>query len=110
MEDALDNLLAQYSDDISMLIGKIYRDSGYMSITVLQGNSVATAKPVIFEIEIPAGAGRGAYVNQLAGQYQDAEYEFLLARNSKFEITGIEKNEEPIPTQTIIKMRLIADE
>lgn len=110
MEDALDNLLAQYSDDISMLIGKIYRDSGYMSTTVLQGNSVATAKPVIFEIEIPAGAGRGAYVNQLAGQYQDAEYEFLLARNSKFEITGIEKNEEPIPPQTIIKMRLIADE
>lgn len=110
MEDALDDLIAQYGDDSSKLIGKIYRDSGYMSTTVLQGNGVATAKPVIFEIEVPVGTGRGAYVNQLAGQYQDAEYEFLLPRNSKFEITGIEENEEPIPPQTIIKMRLIADE
>ena len=54
--------------------------------------------------------GRGAYVNKLAGQYEDKEYEFLIARGSKFEITGVEINEEPIPPQTIIKMRLIVDE
>ena len=51
-----------------------------------------------------------AYVNKLAGQYEDKEYEFLIARGSKFEITGVEINEEPIPPQTIIKMRLIVDE
>lgn len=109
MEDALDGLIAQYGDDSSNLIGKIYHDSGYMSTTVLHGNSVATAKPVVFEIEVPSGKGHGAYVNQLAGQYQDAEYEFLIKRGSKFEITGIDENEEPIPPQTIIKMRLISD-
>ncbi len=107
MEDALDELIEQHGDQ---LIGKIYHDKGYMSTTVLQGNSVATAKPVIFEIDIPSGVGRGAYVNQLAGQYQDAEYEFLLPRGSNFEITEIIENEEPIPPQTIIRMRMIVNE
>ena len=110
MEDALDELIAQYGDDSAQLIGKVYHDNGYMSTTALHGNPVATAKPVIFEIDIPAGTGRGAYVNQLAGQYQDAEYEFLLARGSKFTITEIVENDEPIPPQTIIKMRMIVDE
>ncbi len=45
-----------------------------------------------------------------SGLAEDQEYEFLIARGSKFEITGVEINEEPIPPQTIIKMRLIVDE
>ena len=109
-EGALDGLISQYGDDNAGLIGKIYKDSGYMSTTALKGNAVANAKPVIFDIEVPSGTGRGAYVNQLAGQYQDTEYEFLLARNSKFEIIAIEENDEPIPPQTIIRMRMIVDE
>lgn len=110
MEDALDDLVAQYGDDWSRFVGKTYRDSGYMSTTALHGNAVATAKPVVFEIDVPAGIGRGAYINQYAGQYQDVEFEFLLPRGSQFIITGIEKNEEPIPPQTIIKMRMIVNE
>lgn len=102
MEDALDSLIEQYGDDISGLIGKTYRDSGYMSTTVLHGNPVATVKPVIFEIEVPAGTGRGAYVNQLAGQYQDAEYEFLIRRNASFLIKGIEEDADS--GKMIIKM------
>ena len=109
-EGALDGLISQYGDDNAELIGKIYKDSGYMSTTALKGNAVANAKPVVFDIEVPSGTGRGAYVNQLAGQYQDTEYEFLVARNSKFEIIAIEENDEPIPPQTIIRMRMIVDE
>ena len=110
MENVLDELISQYGDDSAGLIGKIYKDSGYMSTTALYGNPVATTKPVVFEIDIPAGVGRGAYVNQLAGQYQDAEYEFLLPRGSSFKITAIEENKEPITPQTIIKMRMIVDD
>ena len=74
-----------------------YYDLGYGSSTALTGNRVATSKPVLFEIEIPAGQGRGACINKLAGQNEGSEYEFLIARGSKFEITGVEINEEPIP-------------
>lgn len=97
-------------NEISETVGMIFRESGYTSTTALLKNSVATAKPYLFEIEIPAGKGRGAYVNKLAGLNEDVEYEFLIARGSKFKITGVEINTEPIPPQTIIKMRMIVDE
>ncbi len=96
--------------DIHEIVGKTYHDSGYGSTTVLSGNSVAKSKPVLFEIDIPAGKGRGAYINKLAGQNEDIEYEFLIARNSDFKITDVVINKEPIPSQTIIKMRMITDE
>jgi hypothetical protein len=47
---------------------------------------VAAIKPVLFEIKVPAGKGRGAYVNQLAGAFQDTEYEFLLRRGANYVI------------------------
>ena len=97
-------------NDIHEIVGMTYRDLGYGSSTALVGNRVATAKPYLLEIDIPAGTGRGAYVNKLAGQYEDKEYEFLIARGSKFEITDVVINEEPIPPQTIIRMRMIVDE
>lgn len=97
-------------NEISETVGMIFQESGYTSTTALLKNSVATAKPYLFEIEIPAGKGRGAYVNKLAGLNEDVEYEFLIARGSKFKITGVEINAEPIPPQTIIKMRMIVDE
>lgn len=97
-------------NNIQDIVGLTYHDLGYGSSTTLTGNKAATAKPVLFEIDIPAGKGRGAYVNKLAGQYEDKEYEFLIARGSKFEITDVGINDEPIPPQTIIKMRMIVDE
>ena len=97
-------------NDIHEIVGMTYRDLGYGSSTALVGNRVATAKSYLLDIDIPAGTGRGAYVNKLAGQYEDKEYEFLIARGSKFEITDVVINEEPIPPQTIIRMRMIVDE
>lgn len=50
-----------------------YHGDVFMSSTVLMGNPVATTKPVVFEISIPAGRGRGAYINEFGLQFQDAD-------------------------------------
>ncbi len=89
-------------EELSELIGKKYTDNAFMSATALYGNPVATTKPVVFDIEIPHGTGRGAYINQFAGQYQDAEYEFLLKRDAIFTITNIFKDAEL--DKTYVKM------
>ena len=97
-------------DSVKDLIGTTFVDAGYGSSTALIGNKVATAKPVLYEIEIPAGIGRGAYINEFGNQYKDVEYEFLMPRNSKYIVTDVVINENPIPEQIIIKMRMIVDE
>ena len=90
MNNALDELRNKYEVNVlSDLVGKKYNDKGYMSSTALMGNTVATTKPVVFEIDIPAGKGRGAYVNKMAGINEDVEYEFLLKRNANFTIVDI---------------------
>lgn len=95
MNDVLDKLVEDNNvqNSLSELVGKKFRESAYSSTTVVQGNGVATAKPTIFDIEIPAGVGRGAYVNQLAGQFQDTEYEFLLKRGATFTIKEVREEE-----------------
>lgn len=95
MNDVLDRLVEDndVQESLSELVGKKFRESAYSSTTVVQGNGVATAKPTIFDIEIPAGVGRGAYVNQLAGQFQDTEYEFLLKRGATFTIKEVREEE-----------------
>lgn len=107
MEDVLDQLFEKYEtpDDYSGWIGKKFVEQGYMSTTVLKDNPVATAKPVVFNIQVPAGKGVGAYINEpsLTG-FNDTEYEFLIKRNSTFTITGVNENIET--GEFIIDMRL----
>lgn len=105
MEDALDDMISKYGDDIENLIGKVFHDDGYVSTTVLQGNTVATTKPVVFEISVPAGVGRGAYVNELSG-FTDIEYEFLLRRGASYTITDAI---EDIDTEKIIIKMVMND-
>ncbi len=95
MNDVIDKLAEDNNvqESLSELIGKKFHESAYSSTTVVQNNGVATAKPTILDIEIPAGTGRGAYVNQLAGQFQDTEYEFLLKRGSTFTIKEVREEE-----------------
>ena len=95
MNDVIDKLVEDndVQESLSELIGKKFHESAYSSTTVVQNNGVATAKPTILDIEIPAGTGRGAYVNQLAGQFQDTEYEFLLKRGSTFTIKEVREEE-----------------
>ena len=49
-------------NDIHEIVGMTYQDLGYGSSTVLMGNRVATAKPYLLEIDIPAG-----YSTDIAG-------------------------------------------
>lgn len=95
MNDVIDRLAEEndIQESLSELVGKKYREAGYSSTTVLRDNGVATAKPTILDIEIPPGIGRGAYVNQLAGQYQDTEYEFLIRRGATFTIKEVREEE-----------------
>ncbi len=96
-------------NDIHEIVGKTFCDRGYSSATAMFGNSVATSKPVLFEMEIPAGTGRGAYINEMAEMNRGVEYEYLVARSSRFTITDVMVDEKQIPPKTIIKMRMITD-
>ena len=91
----LDRLIEQFDVqyDLSELVGKTFVEQGYSSSSVLLGNPVVTVKPVVLEIDVPSGKGRGAYINRLSG-FQDTEYEFLIKRNASFTIKQIkeEKN------------------
>ena len=96
MTDFIDRLAEEHDiqSSLSELVGQKYVEKAYSSTTALMANRVATAKPVILDIEVPAGVGRGAYVNQLAGQYQDTEYEFLIKRGASFTIKEVVEKEE----------------
>lgn len=93
--DVIDRLVEEndVQESLNELVGKKFREAAYSSTTVVRNNGVAAAKPTIFDIEIPAGTGRGAYVNQLAGQFQDTEYEFLLRRDATFTIKEVREEE-----------------
>ncbi|MEY8313228.1 ADP-ribosyltransferase [Oscillospiraceae bacterium 42-9] len=88
MEHALDGLISQYGNNHLNFIGQTFHDDGYVSTTALCGNPVTTRKPVLFEIDIPAGMGRGAYVNEFS-EFTDAEYEFLLRRGADYTIVNV---------------------
>lgn len=109
MNDVIDKLVEDndIQESLNELVGKKFHELAYSSTTVVQGNSVATAKPTILDIEIPAGTGRGAYVNQLAGQFQDTEYEFLLKRGSTFTIKEV--REEEIMGEYHYYMKMVMD-
>lgn len=81
-------------DELAELVGSKYHDDGFMSTTVLSGNRVATTKPVVFYISIPAGKGRGAYINDFGEDFKNTEYEFLIRRGADFTITGITEDDE----------------
>lgn len=109
MNDVVDRLAEKYDvqNSLEELVGMKYVENGYSSTTVLQGNGVATAKPTVFDIEIPAGMGRGAYVNRLAGQFQNTEYEFLIKRGTSFTIKEV--IEEEVMGEYHYRVRLVMD-
>lgn len=92
-----------YWDDIPRIVGTEYTDAGFMSTSPIK-TSTAVNKDCIMELFIPSGKGRGAYVNNVSG-FQDEEYEFLLARDSKFRVIGAEETEDKL----ILKMEWIGN-
>lgn len=93
---------------VSELVGKKYVEKGFSSTTVLHGNKAATAKPTVLDIEIPAGKGRGAYINQFAGDSRDTEYEFLIKRGASFTIKEVQ--EERFMGEDYYYIRLVMDD
>ena len=59
----------------------------------------------VFKINVPKGKGNGAYINSLS-QYQDAEYEFLLKRNTKCRILKVEE----IDDKKLLEMEVIPND
>ena len=92
-----------YWDDIQRIVGTEYTDAGFMSTSPIK-TSTAVNKDCVMELFIPSGKGRGAYVNNVSG-FQDEEYEFLLARDSKFRVVGAEETEDKL----ILKMEWIGN-
>ena len=92
-----------YWDDIQRIVGTEYTDAGFMSTSPIK-TSTAVNKDCIMELFVPSGKGRGAYVNNVSG-FQDEEYEFLLARDSKFRVIGAEETEDKL----ILKMEWIGN-
>lgn len=94
-ENAISNL------DLKHLVGEIYEDKGYMSASPIRSDIVDN-KSALFEIQVPSGNGRGAYINSLSG-FKNVEYEFLLKRGTKCEVTSVDLSGE----KPIIRMRVI---
>lgn len=77
-------------DELKKYIGGEYVNEGYSSSSMLSNVEIVKSKPCIFEITIPKGKGNGAYINSLAGHYEDVEFEFLIRRNATFDILDID--------------------
>ena len=87
--------------DLNSIVGSIYEDNGYMSASPIHAD-IVDRRDALFEIQVPAGKGVGAYVNSLSG-FKDDEYEFLLKRGTRCEILSVDLSSE----KPIIKMRVI---
>lgn len=96
-------LFMDYFDDTQALVGKEFIEKGYASTSVIKTGAMSN-KDCKIDICIPAGKGRGAYINKLSN-YKDTEYEFLIARGGKFRITEVKETDE-----LILKMEMIVDE
>lgn len=83
--------------------GTIFQDDAFVSTSTI-AEKVASGNYVM-EINVPAGIGNGAWVNPISCK-QDEEYEFLLQRGSKFEITDVFERDG----DTVIQMNLIGSE
>lgn len=78
------------------IIGKSFSDLGFMSTSIDFDKAKEFAMrqrsdPVLLQFDIPAGKGRGAYINDVS-IYPD-EYEFLVKRSAEFEFYEITKKD-----------------
>lgn len=80
--------------------GATFRDDGFVSTSVLS-KKVASGN-IVMQIDVPAGAGHGAWINPLSGA-EDEEYEFLLPRGAEFRINGVRQSGE----DTIVEMEYL---
>lgn len=93
------------------LEGNIYWDSAYVSTTCYKKADIINdivknnEKACLMIIEIPAGKGRGAYIDNLS-KFKGKEYEFLVKRLARFRVSSIKYTEEGV----IARMRMICED
>ena len=73
-------------NNLEDLLGKSYIDKGYVSTSIILDNAFLN-KDAVFEIKLPGGKGRGAFISSFSRHFD--ELEFLLKRNTKFKIVDI---------------------
>ena len=70
-----------------------YTDKGYTATSAvfssIEGGFMdgTPETSVWLEITVPKGKGRGAYINE-ASEYKDAEFEYIIKRDSVFDVSG----------------------
>lgn len=83
----LDFLYREFNiNNLEDLLGKSYIDKGYTSTSIILENAFLN-KDAVFEIKLPGGKGRGAFISSFSRHFD--ELEFLLKRNTKFKIVDI---------------------
>lgn len=91
------------------LLGQRFSDKGYLSTSLSKQTATNFAllkkNPVLLHLDIPAGVGRGAYIEPLS-VYSD-EYEFLLKRGAEFEIYNYQIEVIDGKTVVVIKARWV---
>ena len=84
------------------LIGRVEKDKGFMSSSfdinkmgdITKNFPHVQKSPVILEIDVPKGIGRGAYIFDHSTTPE--EQEFLIQRGSKYKIYGMDKTKNGI--------------
>ena len=83
----LDFLYREFNiNNLEDLLGKSYIDKGYTSTSIILDNAFLN-KDAVFEIKLPGGKGRGAFISSFSRHFD--ELEFLIKRNTKFKIVDI---------------------
>lgn len=83
----LDFLYKKFNTNkLGEILGKFYIDKGYTSTSIILDNAFLN-KDAVFEIKLPGGKGRGAFISSFSRHFD--ELEFLLKRNTKFKIVDI---------------------
>lgn len=65
-----------------------FSSSCYKKADILKNILESVGKACLFIVEVPAGKGRGAYINRFSRE-KDKEYEFLIKRLARFEVINI---------------------
>ncbi|MCR4821226.1 MAG: hypothetical protein K5838_08910 [Elusimicrobiales bacterium] len=85
--------------------GSAFSTTCYKKADIINDIVKNNEKACLMIIEIPAGKGRGAYIDNLS-KFKGKEYEFLIKRKARFRVSSIKYTEEGV----IARMRMICED
>lgn len=75
---------------LQSLVGRSFKSKNLISTDVALVPEIFSSSRLEYEIKVPAGKGRGAYVRPLSPLGED-EREFLMSTKNKYRMTGYKK-------------------